>query len=286
MQEYKTLISTEQTFHLLNNPNIAIIDCRYNLFDPNKGKAEYQTSHIPGAIYAHLKYDLAGPVIPGNTGRHPLPDIDAFSKKLSLWGIGPETQVIAYDDINLAIAARVWWLLKWLGHDNVAVLDGGFEKWVNENLPTTDEIPTTQPNKFVPHPQKDMLVTSKEMEQLIKGKEFLIIDSRAEERYRGITEPIDPVAGHIPGAINYFYKENNLPNGEFKPSDTLSKDFKKITNGYPAENTIFYCGSGVTGAHNILAYYHVGLGLPKLYAGSWSEWITDLKRPITTKERE
>jgi thiosulfate/3-mercaptopyruvate sulfurtransferase len=286
LSNFQSLISADQAVDLLGNADIAIIDCRYDLFDSKKGQQDYQKAHLPGALYAHLKYDLAGPVIPGSTGRHPLPDIAEFTKKLSAWGIDSNSQVIAYDDNSGAMAARLWWLLKWLGHDKVAVLDGGFDHWFENNHPVTDQISQPTPKNFTPNLQNQMLVSSKEMKELIHTNEFLVIDSRAEERYLGITEPIDPVAGHIPGAANRFHKHNVNEKGVFKPKAHLEKEFNKLVNHKPADKVIFYCGSGVTGANNVLAFFHSGSGLAKLYAGSWSEWITDPNRPIELGERK
>ena len=287
MQAFKSVITPEQTNELLNSSNLIIIDCRYELSTPDKGKEDFQHSHIPGAIYAHLKYDLAGPVVPERTGRHPLPDIDELSKKFSSWGIGKDTQVIAYDESTGAmVAARVWWLLKYLGHDNVAVLNGGFENWTKQGYPTTAEIITPKPAIFTPEVNPQMLVTSNDVEAVLNNNNYLIIDSRAEERYLGEFEPIDPIAGRIPGAVNRFHANNNDDDGKYKNSSLLKEEFTELINNIPADKTIFYCGSGVTGAQNVLAYYYAGLGLPKLYAGSWSEWITDPNRPILGKEKE
>lgn len=286
MKSFTSIISPKKLAALLDTENIVIIDCRYDLFDPKKGKRDFEHSHIPGAHYADLKYDLAGPVISGKTGRHPLPNILELSEKCSDWGITNEAQVVAYDANTGAMAARLWWLLKWLGHDKVAVLNGGFANWVMQKLPTTPEISESKPGHFIPNINPHMLITLEEIEQLLGNDQFVIIDSRAEERYRGEEEPIDAISGHIPGAKNRFHKYNNDEKGCYKPGTLLKAEFSKIIKDTPADQTIFYCGSGVTGAQNVLAYYHAGLGLPKLYAGSWSEWITDPNRPIETIERK
>jgi len=286
LEKYRSLISAEQTKNLLDSANIAIIDCRYDLFDQEKGKTDYLSAHIPGAYYAHLKHDLAGPIQPGITGRHPLPDVSNFSKKLSSWGIDEHVQVIAYDTDNGAMAARLWWLLKWLGHENVAVLDGGFEHWKEQKYPVTDVPPKSRHKEFKPRLKNELLVDSKEMENYIQDSGYCIIDSRSEERYMGKTEPIDPIAGHIPTAVNRFYMHNLNENKLFKSRDLLNQELTTSTNKTTSEKVVFYCGSGVTGAHNVLAHYHAGLGMPKLYAGSWSEWIGAPERPITIKIKE
>jgi thiosulfate/3-mercaptopyruvate sulfurtransferase len=200
--------------------------------------------------------------------------------------VDEDVQVIAYDTDNGAMAARLWWLLKWLGHENAAVLDGGFKYWMEQKFPVTDILPKPRPKEFKPKLQNELLVTSNEMERYIQHPGYCIVDSRSEERYLGITEPIDPIAGHIPNAVNRFYMHNLSENKQFKSRDLLYRELTKTTNNSPPERAIYYCGSGVTGAHNVLAHYHAGLGMPKLYAGSWSEWIADPVRPIISKATE
>jgi thiosulfate/3-mercaptopyruvate sulfurtransferase len=254
------------------------------LDDTEKGRLDYQDSHIPGAIYAHVDEDLSSPVVPGTTGRHPLPEVDAFAKKLGSWGVGPETQVVAYDDRGGMIAARLWWLLHWLGHETVALLDGGFPAWVAAGHSTTKEIPEPEPLVFVPKPRPEMVVTADDILLHFGDPGYLLIDSRAPERYRGEEEPIDPVAGRIPGAVNYPFETNIDPEAHMHLKQVLRGRFDSLFSGIPTERVTFYCGSGVTAAHNILAVAHAGLGMTRLYAGSWSEWITDPERPIAKGE--
>lgn len=277
---YTTLISTQELFDQLTNPNWVIIDCRFSLDDTERGRRDYQKSHIPGALYAHLDKDLSGSVIPGKTGRHPLPDIETFSQTLSNWGVGPSIQVVAYDDKNGSIAARLWWLLRWLGHDAIAVLNGGWARWQSENRSIRSDVETPTPRQFTPYPRPELVVSSSEVETMHNNPSFRIVDSRNPERYWGDIEPIDPVAGHIPGAVNVPFVENLNPEGLFLPLEDLRTRFQKILGDIPVKNTIFYCGSGVTAAHNILALSHAGLGDARLYAGSWSEWITNQSRPV------
>jgi thiosulfate/3-mercaptopyruvate sulfurtransferase len=270
-----TLVSIDTLAENYTNPNWVIVDCHFLLDDLEAGRKAYQRSHIPGAIYAHLDEHLTGPIIPGKTSRHPLPDINAFTITLSNWGIDEDTQVVAYDNRGGAIAVRLWWMLKWLGHDAVAVLDGSFSHWKKAGLPTTDEIPTPQPKTFVPKPRPELIANLEEIETIKQHPKKLLVDSRAAERYRGEIEPIDPVAGHIPGAVNRFYMDNLDENGKMKAIPELKEIFSTLIGDRSPENVIFYCGSGVTSAHNILAMAYVGLGMSKIYPGSWSEWIND-----------
>ncbi len=277
---YTTLISTAGLAAHLLEPDWAIFDCRFSLADPERGRRDYRQSHIPRAIYAHLNEDLSGPIVPGKTGRHPLPHVDAIAQFLSRSGIDSNTQVVAYDDTGGSMAARAWWLLRWLGHQAVAVLDGGWQQWLKEDRPTTGEIILPAPRSFVPHPHPDMIVTSDDVAAMMNDPNVKLFDARNADRYRGENETLDPVAGHIPHAISAPYADNLTPEGRFKPMDDLRRRFDLLLGDTPADHTAFYCGSGVTAAHSVLALKHIGLGDAKLYAGSWSEWITDPKRPI------
>lgn len=280
MDNFSTLISASTLMSILDEPDLVIADCRFSLAEPDRGQNDYGEAHIPGAFYAHLDRDLSSPVIVGSTGRHPLPDIDKFSEKLGHWGIGPDTQVVAYDDSGGAIAARLWWLLRWLGHDAVAVLDGGWQAWIFGNRPVRPGIESYPRQNFVGHPRPNLVVTSSIMETMINETNGLIIDSRAPERYRGEEEPIDPVAGHIPGAVSAPYQDNLDVDGFFISQEKLRARFMALFGGIPVDEAVFYCGSGVTAAHNLLALAYAGLGQSRLYAGSWSEWITDPDRPV------
>ncbi len=267
---YDTLIGTDALAANIERPDWVIIDCRFSLSDTNAGRNAYNTEHIINAIYAHLDEDLSGEIITGKTGRHPLPNIGLFTQKLSDWGIDNNTQVIAYDDKGGAIAARLWWLLKWLGHQRVAVLNGGWQTWRHQQLPTDTRVPSPQPKKFTPHLQSKRTISKKEIAIQTGNTPLNLVDSRGKERYLGINEPIDPVAGHIPGAINLPFSENLDENGLFLPVEDLQRRFKAIQK---PNTPVFYCGSGVTACHNILAYEYCGYGQALLYPGSWSEWI-------------
>jgi thiosulfate/3-mercaptopyruvate sulfurtransferase len=279
---YTTLISTVDLASHLTDPDCAIFDCRFSLADAERGRRDYSQAHIPGAAYAHLNEDLSGLIVRGKTGRHPLPAVDVMAQRLSNWGIDDRTQVIAYDDTGGSMAARVWWLLRWLGHDAVAVLDGGWQQWLKENREVTSEIVARSPRLFTPRPRPEMVMTSEEVAAIMNDRSFKLFDSRTTERYRGETEPFDPIAGHIPGAISAPYAENLAPDLLFRSTGDLRQRFDALLGDTPADQTAFYCGSGINAAHNVLALKHVGLGDARLYAGSWSEWITDPTRPIAT----
>jgi thiosulfate/3-mercaptopyruvate sulfurtransferase len=276
---YTILITTHDLAAHLHDPDWLIVDCRFSLDRPDRGREDYLRSHIPGAIYAHLNDDLSGTIVPGVTGRHPLPAIEDMARRFGAWGIDSRTQVVAYDDAGGAMAARLWWLLRWLGHDAVAVLDGGWQQWLAEDRPVKHESPRPMPRLFEPRPHPDLVVDADDVLAMINDSQRRIIDSRAADRYRGENETIDPVAGRIPGALNAPYAENLAADGRFRSPGELAARFRSLLDGDPSE-AVFYCGSGVTAAHNLLALAHAGLGDARLYAGSWSGWITDPTRPV------
>lgn len=279
---FTTLITSDQLAPHLTDPDWVIFDGRFSLADVARGRRDYQKSHIFRAIYAHLNEDLAGPIVPGHTGRHPLPDVAALSRFFSRSGLAQNSQVIAYDDAGGALAARVWWLLRWLGHTAVAILDGGWPQWLKDGHPTTDQIVPPTPRAFVPRPRSDPWLTTDQVLARLTDPHFKLFDARTADRYRGENEMIDPVAGHIPGAISAPYTDNLTPEGRFKSPAELRARFEALLGDTPADQTAFYCGSGVTAAHNLIALEYAGLGDAQLYAGSWSEWITAPARPIVT----
>ncbi len=273
------LVSTEELYNHLNDPDWVIIDCRFDLTNPKWGWQVYQNSHIPGAAYAHLDHDLSAPITPAS-GRHPLPDPEAFIARASAWGIDERKQVVVYDSAGGAYAARLWWLLHYYGHEAAAVLDGGFTIWTAEYRPTSPGNEIHPPAKFHGQPHEGFLVTADDVDRLRNDPKYRIIDARSPVRYRGEMEPIDPVAGHIPGAVNRFHVDNLAPNTTLLPPETLRAQFLKLLDGVDPRNAIVYCGSGVTSCHHLLAMEYAGLPSGLLYAGSWSEWIRDPKRPV------
>jgi len=266
----------------LENPQFVIVDCRFDLAQPDAGRATYVAGHIPGAFYAHLDKDLSGGRTP-SSGRHPLPDPETLSETLSRWGVDSRSQVVAYDANNGAMAAaRLWWLLKWLGHDAVAVLDGGLQAWQAASLSLSTDIPPTRHTRFVAQLRNERLVVAQELAARTRDNTWRVLDARAPERYAGEVEPIDPVAGHVPGAINHPFARNVTSDGRLLGEQELRKNFAITLENVPADHVIAMCGSGVTAAHLLLAMETAGLQGARLYAGSWSEWITDKSRPVAT----
>ncbi len=262
----------------LGDPAWVIIDCRFDLADPAWGENQYASGHIPGAMYAHLDHDLSGKITQ-RSGRHPLPDPAAFASLLSNWGIGPEIQVVVYDQSGGAFAARLWWMLRYFGHECAAVLDGGYTKWIAEGKPVDLSVLPRPRVDFIPLIRPEMLVSTQDVLSMMSDPSVALIDARAPVRYRGETEPIDPVAGHIPGALNRFHADNLSTQGTFIPAAELRQQFSQLLGGASPEKAVVYCGSGVTSCHHVLAMAVAGMPLPRLYAGSWSEWIRDPNRP-------
>ena len=278
---FSTLISAAALAEHIADPAFVVVDCRFNLDDVQWGRREYQASHIPGAVYAHLDDDLAGTKT-GANGRHPLPEPQTLIQTLGSFGIAKGMQVVVYDQDIGMYASRLWWLLRWMGHDAVAVLDGGFAGWVAEGRPTVTGVELRQAASFVGAPRSEMSATAGDVSALHEHGGWRLLDARAPERYRGEVEPLDRVAGHIPGAANYFYRTNLQPNGMFRERRELRRQLEGALSGVPADHAVCYCGSGVSACHNLLALEHAGLFGAKLYAGSWSEWSSDPARPIAT----
>lgn len=278
-----TVVSTEQLAKHLDDPDWVVFDCRFTLSNTEAGAMAYRQGHIPGARYVHLDDDMSSPVTPVS-GRHPLPDPALFSEKLSHWGVDSSKQVVVYDDSFGSMAVKMWWLLRWLGHDNVALLDGGLPRWQKQKLPVTAELPKIIPAKFVMQLRDEILANAEKVEHARQEPCCLLIDARPEQRFSGEREPLDKVAGHIPGAINWVFEENLDFDGTYLPADELKEAYLKLLHGVKPDHVIHTCGSGVTACHNMLAMEIAGLSGSKLYAGSWSEWITDPKRPVATGE--
>jgi thiosulfate/3-mercaptopyruvate sulfurtransferase len=273
---HQTLIDRDVLKQRIGDPGWVIVDCRFDLADPNRGEREYLEGHIPGAVYAHLDRDLSGPpVICG--GRHPLPAPDALNQLFSRLGIDGGKQVVAYDNAGGSLAAaRLWWLLRYMGHEAVVVLDGGWGAW-REGVKSGEE--TNSPAAFRGQPNDSWIVKADAV-----SKVQLLIDSRDPARYRGEVEPIDPKAGHIPCAVNHFWKLNLGADGRFLSPAQLRENFRGVFRNMKPDDAVFYCGSGVTACHNLLAVAHAGFSMPRLYAGSWSEWCSDPSRPVATGE--
>jgi thiosulfate/3-mercaptopyruvate sulfurtransferase len=280
--QYTTIIPTEILATHLGDPDWVIIDCRFDLLKPEWGLAEYQAAHIPGAVYANLNRDLSG-LVTSQTGRHPLPEPAEMVACFSAWGISKDSQVVVYDTSGGSLAARLWWLLRYFDHQTVAVLDGSFQKWVRESRPTRAGIETRPASIFEGKPKPGLWVTTSEVELIRRNPAYRLIDARAASRFNGEEEFIDPISGHIPGAINRFYSENLDSDGNFLPPARLKAEFEALLAGVPADRAIVYCGSGVTSCHHLVAMEYAGLDSALLYPGSWSEWIRDPNRPIQKK---
>ncbi len=268
---FKTLVSAQQLHAQDSDLSWVILDCRFDLANPDKGHQAYLADHIEDAQYVNLNTQLSG-AINASTGRHPLPEIADITALFSAFGVGDKTQVVVYDDCSGAMASRAWWLLQWLGHENVAVLDGGIQGWQNAGYSLTQKISEPAQAHFVRHSSKFQAVTTDQ----ICSADYQLVDARAPARFQGQVEPIDPVAGHIPDAINHPFNDNLNDAGVFKDSAQLLAMWQELDK----ENLVHMCGSGVTACHNLLAMCHAGLEPSKLYVGSWSEWIRDSARAV------
>ena len=270
------LVSVEE---LAAHPEWRVFDCRHDLKNTEYGRQAYARGHIPGALFLHLDEDLSGATTGGN-GRHPLPAIEDFARRMSECGVDASTQVVAYDNEGGIFAARLWWLLRWLGHERVAVLDGGLAGWKRGKRALEEQVPVVAPRRFVPGPQ-DLAVDVGRVLADLGSQRMLILDARSAERFRGENETLDPVGGHIPGAVNRFYFDNLDDDGcFFKPPAELRAEFTALLGTWPATQVVQQCGSGVTACHNLLAMELAGLPGSKLYPGSWSEWCADPARPV------
>ena len=259
----------------------AVVDCRFDLQHENWGFDQYLEAHIPSAVYASLSRDLSGKPS-GSNGRHPLPAIDAIEATFGRLGIDRSTQVVAYDQDAGMYASRLWWMLRYLGHGAVAVLDGGWARWKGEGRPTRTGPEERAAAKFVALPRPEMLASAADVEAIRQRRSDILVDARAPERFEGRSEPIDRVPGHIPGAINHFYKTNVMPDGQMLPPTELRRSFERVLQSRTPDRAVMYCGSGVTACHNLLAMEHAGLPGARLYVGSWSEWSSDPARPVAT----
>lgn len=277
------LISPQALAERQQQPGLVILDCRFALEDPDYGQCSYAEGHIAGAQFADLERDLSGPVTKGLTGRHPLPDPAKLTERLGFWGIDAKTEVVLYDDGPGAFAARAWWLLAWLGkRDGVSILDGGLKAWHSAGYPLSLDAPEHQSVSFKGQPDASLLLSADQLENRLGQPAMTLLDARALPRFRGDMEPIDPIAGHIPGAQCAAFNENLGSDGRFLPAEQLKQRFAEKLGDRSPQDLVAYCGSGVTACHNLFALCLAGYPLAKLYAGSWSEWITDPQRGVAT----
>jgi len=280
---YQTIISVEDLNNNLSTQDWFIFDCRFLLKDPEGGLKKFNQGHIPGAQFADMDKDLASPVTPAS-GRHPLPDPNEFIKKLQFWGVNNSSQIICYDDISGAFAARMWWLLKWLGHNDVAVLDGGIDKWIASGLSIEKNVKQSAVGTFCGQANNDMWVDVEFVQKELEQNKINLLDARSRERFTAKDTKTDPVAGHVPGAMSFPFAENLSKQGVFLSADELQQRFALIVSNTDSKGVINMCGSGVTACHNLLAMSIAGLPLARLFVGSWSEWIKDKSRPVATGE--
>ena len=278
---WQTLVSAEQVADMLGDPHLRLFDCRYELARPDAGREAYLQGHLPGAVHADLHHDLAGPTSP-RSGRHPLPDPQDFAARLRRWGVDDDSLLLAYDDATGMWASRFWWMTsKWLGHRHVAVMDGGLRRWLLLGLPTTtDPAPLRLAGDFAARPDPGACADADTTQAAARDPRRRVLDARAAERYRGEVEPIDPVAGHVPGALNHPSSGVVAADGRLLPPAELARAFAQSLGPVSAADTITMCGSGVTACHLLLAMEHAGLPGARLYPGSWSEWSRDPARPV------
>lgn len=278
---WTTLVDVPTLAAHLGEARLRIVDCRHDLNDPHAGRRAYAEAHIPGARFLHLDDNLSG-ACNGRNGRHPLPDPNEFAAHLGARGIQPGDQVVAYDAAGGAIAARLWWMLRWIGHSNVAVLDGGWPAWIAAGHPVESRIRESQSALYSARPAPATTLDAQGVHAALERAEIMLIDARSPDRFAGENETLDPVGGHIPGAANRFFRHNLTADGRFRPADELRSEFEALLGTHSASDVVHQCGSGVTACHNLLAMEIAGLSGARLYPGSWSEWCSDPTRPVAT----
>jgi len=282
---FRSVIDADTLGANIENPAWRVIDCRHDLLRPDAGHEAYRRGHLRGAVFAHLDLDLSGSRN-GRNGRHPLPAPDRLLERFRRWGIGPETQIVVYDATHGQYAGRFWWLARWMGHERVGLLDGGWQAALDAGLPVETTVAAPAPGRFQRRPGLEQAVETDTVAERRKDANWLVVDARAPDRYAGQNESIDPVAGHIPGAVNRFWQSNLQADGRFKPAVQLRAEFDALLEGRPASRLIAQCGSGVTACHHLVAMERAGLAGALLYPGSWSEWIADPSRPVATGASE
>lgn len=279
------LIDPKRLLTLIEADQCVVFDVRHDLLDHEAGRRAYDQGHVPGAFFLDHERDLCGPKT-GKNGRHPLPELNDFSALIRSFGVLPGTPVVVYDGGNSTFAAHLWWMLRWMGHEPVAVLDGGWQAWVGAGMPvdtsvvSTDQAEHARENPLVALSNAMPTVSATEVLANIDNPKFVVLDARAEARFRGELEPMDPVAGHIPGALNRPNSLNCLPDGRFLPAQALREAFEALLGAWPASKVVHQCGSGITACHNLFAMELAGLRGSALYPGSWSEWCSDASRPV------
>lgn len=274
----RTLIQAEALAERLDDPRLRLFDCRFDLARPDAGRERYLDEHLPGALYADLNRDLSAAAT-STSGRHPLPSPGAFAARLRAWGVDRDSRVVTYDDGSGAYASRLWWMLRWVGHSKGAVLDGGFDAWVKAGQRVTDELPAITAATYTPNPQPQLAVDSRVVASALGANTIVVIDARSPDRFRGENETLDPVAGHIPGALNRFFRNNLRADGCFKSTAELKAEYVALLGAQTPATVVHQCGSGVTACHNLLAMEAAGLTGSRLYPGSWSEWVSERARP-------
>jgi thiosulfate/3-mercaptopyruvate sulfurtransferase len=279
---FRTVVDVETLAAHLGRSDWLVCDVRHQLADPSAGQRAYEAAHLPGAVFLHLDHDLSSPP-DGSNGRHPLPDPGKLAQTFGRIGIDSATQVVVYDDAGGMIAGRLWWLLRWLGHDRVALLDGGFQAWLGAGQPTDNRIVARTPRNFEPALRDDMRVDAGAVLANLGAHSHYVVDARSPDRFRGENEILDPVGGHIPGAGNRFFRDNLQADGRMKSPEVLQSEWLAACGGFSTDRLIHQCGSGVSACLNMIALEHAGLPAGRLYAGSWSEWCTPgANRPVAT----
>ena len=285
MHLHRPLIDARELDRLRASGDVVVVDVRHDLMKPQAGREAYAAGHVPGAFFLHLDEDLSGPQRAGDgtfRGRHPLPGREAFARRLAALGVGEDTLLVAYDEADGMYASRLWWMSLWIGHGRAAVLDGGLRAWREAGLPISTDVPRAMPRELSLHDALVETIDAAEIERALGTSRLRVIDARAPERYRGEVEPLDAKAGHIPGAANRPFKANVTAEGRFRPGPDLAREMQPLVAHVAPRDVVSQCGSGVTACHNILAMAVAGLPLPRLYAGSWSEWSSSAQRPVAT----
>ena len=280
---FNTIISAHELKEIINNDNVRVFDCRFSLKDPQGGLKSYQQGHVPNAQFADMDTQLSS-AMTETSGRHPLPDADVFIKQLKAWGVNNDTQVIAYDDISGAFAARLWWMMRWVGHEDVAVLNGGIQKWTDAGYTLTNDNVEFTRGDYSGVANMEWLVDITSVESELTANNITLIDARSADRFTAKDQKTDPVPGHVPGAINLPFPGNLTKDGVFESPDILKQRFDNVIQNQPLTNVVHMCGSGVTACHNLLAQAMAGLPPTKIFIGSWSQWIRDPSRPVATGE--